>query len=168
MGLLDGLVSGIEGGKGARRPGLGDTLAAGAILALLVKGVRSYQASHPAPGGAGGALGGLLGGGGLGGLLGGLGGAGALGALVKRFQQHGHAEQATSWVGHGANQSIAPQDVSRVLGEDTLKELQQRTGLNRDELLQQLAEELPDAINAATPEGRLPTDDELHQIARPS
>jgi len=177
MGLLDGLVSGVGGGVGGRRPGLGDTIAAGAILALLVKGLRSYQATHPTsgaahgPSNAAGGLGGLLsgiGGGGLGGLLGGLGGGGALGALINRFQQRGHAEQAESWVGRGDNHSIAPQDVGRVLGEDTLKELQDRTGLNREELLQQLAQELPEAVNAATPEGRLPTDEELHQIARPS
>jgi uncharacterized protein YidB (DUF937 family) len=177
MGLLDGLVSGMGGGQ-ARQPGLGGTIAAGAILALLVKGVRQYQASRdgsaaagvaPAPGAAGG-LGGLLGGagGGIGGLLSSLGGAGALGALVNRFQQQGYGQQADSWVGSGANQSIAPHQVGEVLGEDGLNALLARTGLNRDQLLQELAQELPQAINAVTPEGRLPNDAELHQLAHPT
>jgi uncharacterized protein YidB (DUF937 family) len=53
-----------------------------------------------------------------------------------------------------------------VLGEDVLNDLQQRTGLPRDELLAELARELPQAVNEATPQGRLPaSDEELHQIA---
>ena len=194
MGLLDGILG---GGQPQRSPGLGGTLAAGVVLALLVKGVRQYQASHGgapgqdgrsfnpeaqrgAPGGGlggmlggmlggggGGGLGGMLSGGGLGGMLGGLGGAGALGSLINQFQQKGHAEQVNSWVNHGENQPIAPQEVQKVLGDDTLQQLQQQTGLPRDQLLAQLARELPQAINEATPQGRVPqSDEELHEIAR--
>jgi len=182
MGLLDGILG---GGQPQRRPGLGDTLAAGVVLALLVKAVRQYQASHGGPpaqtgrsfdpnaqaqpqGGMPGALGGLLsGGGGLGGLLGGLGGAGALGALVSRFQQSGLGQQAQSWVGTGQNQPIAPHQVERALGGHALEALQQQTGLSREQLLAELAHELPQAINEATPQGRLPeTDEELDETAR--
>lgn len=183
MGLLDGVLGGL-GGQPQRQPGLGGTVAAGVILALLVKGVREYQASHggapgqgrsfdpqaqagaPAGGGLGGLLGSLGGAGGLGGLLSGLGGAGALGALVDRFHQKGFGQQAGSWVGTDANQPIAPHEVGEVLGEDTLSQLQQRTGLSRENLLAELARELPQAISAATPQGRLPSNDaELHQVA---
>jgi uncharacterized protein YidB (DUF937 family) len=202
MGLLDGVMGSI-GGDG-RRPGLGSTVAAGAILALLVKGVRSYQQSHPAAGegrsfdpgqvaqgqvtegqvvpgqippaqvtpaqaaaaGAGG-LGGLLGGaGGLGGLLSGLGGASALGALVGQFQQRGLGPQVSSWIGSGANQPVAPDQVAHALGEENIQALQQQTGTPREALLTELAQHLPDAVHQLTPQGRLPDDDELHQIAQ--
>lgn len=184
MGILDSMLG---GGQPQRKPGLGDTVAAGVVLALLVKAIRQHQtaqagqpgrsfdpgAPNPQPqGGSGGLLGGLGGllggaGGGLGGLLGGLGGAGALGALVSRFQQSGHSQQVGSWVSQGSNQPIAPQEVGQVLGDDTLNELQQKTGLSRQDLLNQLAHELPQAISAATPEGRVPqSDEELHAAAR--
>jgi uncharacterized protein YidB (DUF937 family) len=189
MGLLDGFLG---GGRPQHRPGLGDTVAAGVILALLVKAVRQYQASHggqPAPGGrsfdpqrqdhGGGLLGGLerlLGGGamagssvrgGLGGLLGGLGGAGALGSLVNRFEQNGYGQQAQSWVGAGQNQPIEPHQVENALGPKAIEVLQQQTGMPREKLLAELARELPQAINDATPQGRLPgNDDELHETAR--
>jgi uncharacterized protein YidB (DUF937 family) len=183
MGLLDGLMG---GGQPQRRAGIGDTIAAGVVLALLVKGIRHYQATHGGqPGQAGrsfdprsqaapetgggmlGGLGGLLGGGGLGSLLGGLGGAGALGSLVGRFQDKGYGAQAQSWVGMGQNQPIAPHDVENALGDDAIDELQQRSGLPRQQLLSELAQELPQAINEATPQGRLPeSDDELHDVAR--
>lgn len=176
MGLLDGVMGSVSGD--GRRAGLGSTVAAGVVLALLVKGVRSYQQSHAAagegrsfdpgqPGQAGaGGLGGLLGGGGLGGLLGGLGGAGALGALVNQFQQKGLGQQVNSWVGSGANQPIAPDQVAHALGEENIQALQQQTGAPREALLQELAQHLPDAVHELTPQGRLPNDSELHQIAQ--
>lgn len=174
MGLLDG-VMGSVGGEG-RRPGLGSTVVAGAVLALLVKGVRSYQQSHAAgaegrsfdPGRAaqGQAGAGVLGGGGLGGLLSGLGGAGALGALVSQFQQKGLGSQVSSWIGNGANQPIAPDQMAHALGEENIQALQQQTGTPRETLLAELAQHLPDAVHELTPEGRLPDDRELHQIAQ--
>jgi uncharacterized protein YidB (DUF937 family) len=187
MGLLDGLLG---GGQPQRRPGLGDTVAAGVVLALLVKGIRQYQASHGGQPGqtgrsfdpqnqaapqAGGGLGGMLGGlggllgggGGIGALLGGLGGAGALDSLIGRFQQKGFGPQVQSWVGTGQNQPIAPHEVESALGENAVNELQQQTGMPRQQLLSDLAHELPQAINEATPQGRLPeSDDELHEVAR--
>lgn len=176
MGLLDGVMGSVGGER--RRPGLGSTVVAGAVLALLVKGVRSYQQSHAAPAegrsfdpgqaaqaGAGGP-GGVLGGEGLGGLLSGLGGAGALGALVSQFQQRGLGSQVNSWVGAGANQPIAPDQVAHALGEENIQALQQQTGTSRETLLAELAQHLPEAVNEVTPQGRLPDDDELHQIAQ--
>ena len=119
-------------------------------------------------GGLGGLLGGAAagrGGGGLGGILGGLGGAGALGGLISAMQQKGLGQEANSWVGTGANQPVAPHQLADALGEDTVDDLQQQTGLPREQLLAQLAQELPEAINQATPDGRLPDDDELERVA---
>jgi len=186
MGLLDSMIGG--GGQPQRKPGLGDTVAAGVVLALLVKAVRQWQATHDGPerprrsfdpqaqgapaqpqadGSLGGMLGGLLGAGGLGGLLNGFGGAGALGALVSRFQQKGYGPQVSSWVRDGQNEPIAPHQVGEALGPNVLDELEQKTGMSREQLLAELARELPQAINAATPEGRVPeTDEELHEAAR--
>jgi uncharacterized protein YidB (DUF937 family) len=196
MGLLDGVIGSMGGGRAAQKPGMGSTVAAGVVLALLVKGVRSYQQSHPATpegrsfdpqaqgapgqaqaapggglggglsGGLGGILGGLTGaGGGLGGLLSGLGGAGALGALVSQLQQKGLGSQVNSWVGPGHNEPVAPDQVAHALGEDNIRDLQQQTGLPRDSLLSELSQHLPEAVHELTPQGRLPDDSELHQIA---
>lgn len=176
MGLLDG-VMGSVGGDG-KRPGLGSTVVAGAVLALLVKGVRSYQHSHPAAGEgrsfdpgqpqapAQPQAAGVPGGAGLGGLLSGLGGAGALGALVSQLQQKGLGQQVSSWIGGGPNQPVAPDQVAHALGEENIQALQQQTGTPRETLLAELAQHLPDAVHELTPQGRLPDDAELHQIAQ--
>jgi len=47
--------------------------------------------------------------------------------------------------------------LEEALGEDTIAELTEKTGLSREELLKRLSETLPDAVNQMTPEGRLPT-----------
>jgi uncharacterized protein YidB (DUF937 family) len=138
---------------------------------------NTIQANAPDSGGLGGMLGNIFGGnggqaGGLGGLLkgplGGLlaGGAagsvlsGGLGDLLKQFQQNGQGEVADSWVGPGPNKQIAPNDLGAALGADQIEQLTSRTGMSRETLLQELSQELPDAVNEFTPHGRLPTEDE--------
>ena len=112
-------------------------------------------------GGLGGALGGL--GGILGGLRGALGGGGAGGLLgnglrelTERFQQNGHGDVAQSWVGTGPNKPIAPHELEGAIGSDVLADLSQKTGLSREELLQRLSRELPEAVDKYTPDGRIP------------
>src|SRR5918995_692887 len=121
-------------------------------------------------GGSGGLLGGAGGqGGGLGGLLAGLGGGagagglltGGLRDLVESFRQNGQGEVADSWVGRGPNKQIAPHELERAIGPDTLATLSRETGLSRQELLARLSRELPDAVDKYTPEGRLPSESEF-------
>ena len=153
-----------------------------ALLGLLA--VAGYQNRDK--------LGGLLGGlgnqpadpndpnrqsGGLGGLLGGLGDAlgggssgdvlsGGLGDLVDRFRQSGHGDKADSWIDPvSSNAEVAPADLESTLGEETIGELTQKTGLSRAELLERLSKTLPDAVNQWTPQGRLPTEAEAKSFA---
>jgi uncharacterized protein YidB (DUF937 family) len=178
MGLLD-VLSGMQ--NGPRGPSDPDAKGGGmspitmAILALLaykaVKHLGGNQPSAspaPAPSQPGGGLAGGLGDllkGGLGGLLaGGAAGSvisGGLGDLLKQFQQNGQGDAANSWVSTGPNKQISPNDLASALGADQINSLASQTGLSRDELLSGLSQHLPDVINHLTPNGRLPTDDEI-------
>jgi uncharacterized protein YidB (DUF937 family) len=121
-------------------------------------------------GGLGGALGG---GGGLGDVLkGGLGGllaggaagsvlSGGLGDLLNQLQKGGHGDTANSWVGKGENKAISPGDLANALGADQIQSLSAQSGLSRDELLSGLSQYLPQVIDHLTPDGRLPTENEL-------
>jgi uncharacterized protein YidB (DUF937 family) len=187
MGLLDVLNGMQNGPRGPSTPsaqsGGGMSPMTMAILALLaykaVKhiggGSASTPASTPAPapttGGLGGSLGGSLGGlgdvlkGGLGGVLaGGAAGSilsGGLGDLLKQFQQNGQGDTANSWVSPGPNKQIAPGDLANALGADQINSLMSQSGLSREELLNGLSQHLPEVVNHLTPDGRLPTEDEL-------
>ena len=115
------------------------------------------------PGGSGGlsdllkgGLGGLLAGGAAGSVL-----SGGLGDLLNQLQQGGHGETASTWVGKGENKAIAPGDLASALGADQIQGLSAQSGLSRDELLSGLSQYLPQVIDHLTPDGRLPTENEL-------
>ena len=105
------------------------------------------------------------GGGALGGVLGGNTSLGSgLKDLLDRFRQSGHEDKVQSWVAPGANKSIAPQEIEQALGEERIQWLVEQTGMPREKLLDGLSGELPQAIDKLTPDGRLPTDDELSRL----
>jgi uncharacterized protein YidB (DUF937 family) len=162
--------------------GLGDILGG----MLNGPGGAPNRGATPGGGGLGSILGGIFGGGqqpggmargappgagpggGLGGVLGGLlGGAaagtvlnGGLGQVLQDLQRSGQGRTAQSWVGRGENEDIAPDDLAKALGADTISALSQQTGMGRDDLLQGLSQHLPDLVNQLTPDGRMPTNDE--------
>ena len=111
--------------------------------------------SNPLPGG----LGTLLGGAAAGTVL-----SGGLGRLINDLQNSGQGRVAQSWVDRGPNQEIAPADLRKALGSDTLDALAKQTGLSRDELLKGLSQNLPDLIDQLTPNGRLPTEEEASRM----
>jgi len=187
MGLLD-ILNGMQNGpRGSSNPtpqtGGGMSPMTMAILALLaykavkhISGGQSDTTPAPAPSPAGGGMGASVGGGGGGGLgvvlKGGLGGllaggaagsviSSGLGELLKQFQQSGHGDTANSWVSPGPNKQIAPGDLANALGADQINGLMSQSGLSRDELLAGLSQHLPEVINHLTPNGRLPTEDEV-------
>jgi len=136
---------------------------------------------NPAPGssagsgslGSGGLGSGSLGSGGIGDLLkGGLGGllaggaagsilSGGLGDLLNQLQRGGQGETANSWVGKGENKEIAPGDLANALGADQIDSLAAQSGMSRDDLLAGLSQYLPKVIDHLTPDGRLPTENEV-------
>jgi uncharacterized protein YidB (DUF937 family) len=103
-------------------------------------------------------------GGGLAGALGGSSLGAGLKDLLDRFRQSGHEDKVQSWVATGANQQIAPNEIEQALGEERLQWLVEQTGMPRDQLLNGLSGELPQAIDKLTPDGRLPTDEELSRL----
>jgi uncharacterized protein YidB (DUF937 family) len=173
MGLLDvlnGMQNGPHGQRGPAGSG-GMSPITMALLGLLaykaIKGLGSSQPSaKPASAGnnPGGSLGDLLPGG-LGGLLaGGAAGSilsGGLNDLLKQFQQGGLGDVANSWVGTGPNKEISPADLAKVLDNEQIKALMAQAGISRDQLLAGLSEQLPELIDKLTPNGRLPTAQEL-------
>jgi len=188
MGLLDVLNGMQNGPRGQRAP---STSSGGmSPLTMAVLGLLAYKAlkqfggqqgttgpsstatpaSPPtgapggaAPGGLGdllkGGLGGLLAGGAAGSIL-----SGGLGDLVRQFQQSGHGDVVNSWVGPGANKPVSPSTLADALGADRINTLMAHSGMSRDELLEGLSQELPGVIDQLTPEGHVPTEQEVSRL----
>jgi uncharacterized protein YidB (DUF937 family) len=172
MGLLDML------GNGGRRGGGGMSPMTMALVGLLayrtLKGkgrlADMLGTNRPGVGGTGarpggplGGLGGMAGMGGLGALLGGGALSGGLKDLLDRFRETGQENKAQSWVAAGDNEPIEASELAKALGDERIDWLAEQTGMSREELLAKLSSELPSAVNELTPDGHVPTDDELEQ-----
>lgn len=93
-----------------------------------------------------------------GGVQGGLGGG--LDGLIQGFERGGLGDVIGSWIGHGQNRAIEPNRLADALGSDTVDTLSRQTGLDRSDLLSQLAQALPSVVDALTPQGRKPGEHE--------
>ena len=86
----------------------------------------------------------------------GKGGGGGLSAIVAKLEQSGLGDQVKSWIGSGQNLPITAEQLQQVLGSDTVKQLAARFGIPVDQLAKVLAQQLPTAVDHASPNGKLP------------
>ncbi|NNM72198.1 YidB family protein [Enterovirga aerilata] len=145
--MLGGLTQG--GGpapQGGPQPGQADQGGLGGLLGGLLGGGMDGSDRSAGPGATGGHIGqdpgSFLGSG--------------LNEIRERFAQAGQRDTVESWLGTGPNREIAPNELEQAIGPDVLQTLSQRTGLSREELLDRLTRELPNAVDRYTPDGRLP------------
>ena len=136
MSILDSVLGGLMGGGAQQSP-------VGGILGSLLGG----------GGGGGGLLGGLMGGGQQ------AQGGGGLGGLLQKFQQAGMGNIAQSWVGNGPNQQVSPDQLQQVFGQQQVNQWAQQSNMQPHDLLSQLSQFLPHAVDRMTPNGQMPEGD---------
>jgi uncharacterized protein YidB (DUF937 family) len=129
--------------------GLGALLVGNIVGAMASRGSATAQPSVPPGGGAGAAPP-------DGGLVGGLGG------LLEKLQNAGHGEAVKSWLGPGQNQPIEPGQLHSALGQKTVNEAAQQADMPEKDFLSQLAQHLPEFVDKLTPNGKIPS---LQEIA---
>jgi uncharacterized protein YidB (DUF937 family) len=86
----------------------------------------------------------------------GSGSQGGLSAIVAKLQQAGLGDQVKSWLGNGQNLPITAEQLQKVLGSDTVKQLAAKFNIPVDQITQVLAQQLPNLIDHASPNGKLP------------
>jgi uncharacterized protein YidB (DUF937 family) len=84
------------------------------------------------------------------------GNQGGLSAIVAKLEQAGLGDQVKSWIGKGQNLPITADQLRQVLGSDTVKQLAARFNIPVDQISEILAQQLPTAVDHASPEGKLP------------
>lgn len=86
--------------------------------------------------------------------------AGGVQGLTNMLQQHGLGEQVQSWVGTGANQPVSGEQLGQALQNGGLGSVVQeaagKLGVNPGDLLGQLSQVLPHAVDHLTPDGQVP------------
>ena len=86
----------------------------------------------------------------------GSGSQGGLSAIVAKLQQAGLGDQVKSWLGNGQNLPITAQQLQEVLGSDAVRQLAAKYNIPVDQISQILAHQIPNAVDKASPDGKLP------------
>jgi len=84
---------------------------------------------------------------------------GGIAGLVEEFSGKGLGDIAKSWVGMDPNLPVTPQQIQQVLGNDAIKQLASKMGINSDQMAQQLSAILPKVVDKLTPNGQIPEGD---------
>lgn len=90
---------------------------------------------------------------------------GGVSGIIEKFKEKGFAEAASSWVGTGDNISIGADDVLKVLGKDSVKDLASKVGLDTDATAGLVGSLLPLVIDKLSPEGKEPGGDLTSQLS---
>ncbi len=83
---------------------------------------------------------------------------------IEQFQKKGFGETIDTWINPGTNKDVSSREVSTALGNDVVDELSRRTGLTRDQIVDELARMLPNMVDGLTPDGRIPTRHEIERL----
>ena len=76
--------------------------------------------------------------------------------LAERFEDGGMSEVLASWIGHGDNLPISPEELQNVLGTETIDDLARQLGLSRRVTVDRLSQMLPYVVDKLTPTGHVP------------
>jgi uncharacterized protein YidB (DUF937 family) len=82
---------------------------------------------------------------------------GGLQNIASQFEKNGFGETMKSWISLGQNSPITPDQIRQALGSEKVKEMATKLGLPVDKLADLLAQHLPQVIDKATPDGKLPS-----------
>ena len=94
-------------------------------------------------------------------VMGLLGGQGGLNGLISQFASKGLGDVIGSWVGTGKNLPVSPDQLKSALGDDTVKNIASKLGMDSNALTSQLSNLLPDVVDKLTPYGKVPEGDML-------
>lgn len=83
--------------------------------------------------------------------------AGGLEGILAQLNNAGLGEQVASWIGTGGNLPISADQIRDVLSSEQLQSLANTFGVDLSQVPQLLADNLPKAVDAASPNGELPS-----------
>ena len=90
---------------------------------------------------------------------------GGLEKLMQNARASGLSSEADSWVGTGANQPVSADQMRSVVGQDVVQQVAQEAGISEDEAAGVLAQVVPQVVNGLSPNGQLPSENDLDQLA---
>ena len=86
--------------------------------------------------------------------------------LVSQLEYGGLGRKAWSWVQEGSNQPVTGAQLADVLGAHKVQQLSRQTDMSEDRVTDELAQHLPRVIDRLTPDGRIPGQADMEQLAK--
>ncbi|RPI75526.1 MAG: DUF937 domain-containing protein [Ignavibacteriales bacterium] len=87
--------------------------------------------------------------------------SGGLNGLISKFKSQGLGDVISSWVGTQNNLPISSDQIKKVFGDDTIKSMSTKLGMDTNVLTGQLSDLLPQVVDKLTPQGKVPEGDIL-------
>jgi len=81
---------------------------------------------------------------------------GGITTILDKLRQAGLGNVVDSWLGPGGNIQITPAQLQAALSNEQGEDLHQLVGIPADQLMQILAQQLPNAVDHASPQGSIP------------
>ena len=88
---------------------------------------------------------------------------GGLQGLIQQFAGKDMGDIRSSWISTGQNLPISGEQISQVLGSDTIRQFAQTMGSSSEQVSSGLAGILPQLIDKLTPSGQVPDGNALEQ-----
>lgn len=76
--------------------------------------------------------------------------------IVSTMQSNGMGKQVQSWIGTGQNMPVTGSDIKSVVDPQKLSQMARQQGMSPDEMSDHIAEALPNLVDQATPNGKVP------------
>ena len=141
MGFLDGLLKQAMGGQAnsGQAGGLGDLAGLVSKNPQILSALTSLLSTQDST----------------------VGGSGGLGGLVNKFEKQGLGSMISSWISTGPNPPISTEQVTNVLGHDTVNQFAAKAGVSAPQAGSLLAGLLPAVVDHLTPDGKVPETNSL-------
>ncbi|MFA6238931.1 MAG: YidB family protein [Bacteriovorax sp.] len=85
-----------------------------------------------------------------------------LDGLVEKFNASGFGDTIATWLSPGLNRPVTTEQIQKILGPTLIHRLSIKFGLDTNLIASQLAAQLPKYIDKLTPDGQIPTMDQVH------
>lgn len=96
-------------------------------------------------------------------LFGGDGNGAGLQGMASKLTSSGMGQQLQSWIGQGQNQPVTGDQIRQAADPAALNQLAEQAHITPEEASQQVAQVLPHMVDKVTPEGQMPSADQLNQ-----
>jgi uncharacterized protein YidB (DUF937 family) len=85
----------------------------------------------------------------------------SLSKMLDNFKSAGMGDKVDSWVGTGPNKAVTADEVKQAADPDNLQAIANKAGISVDEAAEEISKTLPEVVDKLTPDGVLPSDDQV-------